>query len=201
VDLRPRERLLRVVQAYTAKRHRHFRDQGIARLGLPRRHDPDRERQVWQRKPRATDARAADFNVVHFSLQHDHIHLLVEATDAYTLSCGMRRLIIRLANRINAVVRRSRKGKVWGDRYHRHDLTGPTEVRNALVYVLQNGRKHGVVAPGDLDRLSSATDHVVWADFHVEPRAHGLAPRTWLLGVGWSERGGGLLLTSETPRT
>ena len=34
------------------------------------------------------------------------------------------------------------KGRLWGDRYHRHDLRTPREVRNALRYVLLNVHKH-----------------------------------------------------------
>jgi hypothetical protein len=198
VDLPP-QRLIKAVHALSARRHRHDRDRAVACLGLPRRHDPERKHQVWLRRKRATDGVAAGFDVVHYSLQHDHIHLIVEAVDAHALSSGMRRLIIRLANRINAVVRRARKGKIWGDRYHRHDLGGPREVRNALVYVLQNGRKHGVVPEGMLDRFSSAEEHDVWADVRVDPRPMGLAPRTWLLRVGWSKQRG-LLRMSEAPR-
>ncbi len=192
-------RLERAARACAARRQRHHRDRAVACLGLPRKHDPQRRGQVWSRRKRATDCVAEGFDVVHFSLQHDHIHLIVEAVDARALSCGMRRLIIRLANRINAVVRRSRKGKIWADRYHRHDLCGPRAVRNALVYVLQNGRKHGVVDEGGIDYFSSAHEHDGWADLRVERPPRGLAPRTWLLRVGW-RRGGGLLRVSESPR-
>jgi hypothetical protein len=33
-----------------------------------------------------------------------------------------------------------RHGRVWSDRYHARALATPREVRNALVYVLQNFR-------------------------------------------------------------
>ena len=36
-----------------------------------------------------------------------------------------------------------RKGAVWADRHHRRELTTPSEVRSAMVYVLQNYRRHG----------------------------------------------------------
>lgn len=154
----------------------------------------------WRRHPRATDAIAAGFHVVHFSLQEDHVHLLVEATDARALSLGMRRLVIRLAKRINLVVRHATKGKVWGDRYHRHDLKGPTEVRNALVYVFQNARRHGHVAASSraLDAFSSADDFDGWADAEPDPRPDPRRPWTWLLRTGW-RRGGGLLRVLEAP--
>ncbi len=159
----------------------------------------------WKRRRRATDRVADGFHVVHYSLQADHIHLIVEAADARALSCGMRRLVIRLAKRINEVVRRRRHGKIWGDRYHRHDLTSPREVRHALVYVLQNGRKHGCVGRNALDPLSTASTFNGWAAPVARTRdgpdgAEDTAPpSTWLLEVGW-RRAGGALDPSETPR-
>jgi hypothetical protein len=63
-------------------------------------------------------------------------------------------------------------------------------VRNALVYVLQNWRKHSVTGSG-LDPCSSAA----WfAGFRTPISAcPGPAPvvpaRTWLAGVGWRRLG------------
>src|SRR5688572_16237680 len=39
----------------------------------------------------------AGVRVVHYSVQHDHLHLLVEATDKQTLARGMQRLFSRIA--------------------------------------------------------------------------------------------------------
>ncbi len=197
-EIRDPARLFRLARARSARAVRRARDQAIARMGLQRRTDPQRRRHAWLRQPRKTDAIALGFDVVHYSLQDDHVHLLVEATDRRALSCGMRRLVIRLANRINAVLRRSRKGKIWGDRYHRHDLASPSEVRNALVYVLHNGRRHGRVAADELDDFSSARSFACFADLPRDPVNDGLAPRTWLLGIGW--RKAGALRTTDTPR-
>jgi REP element-mobilizing transposase RayT len=55
------------------------------------------------------------FRVVHFSVQTDHIHLIVEADDRVALSRGMAGLSIRLARAINRVAGRS--GNVFTDRY------------------------------------------------------------------------------------
>jgi len=90
---------------------------------------------------RRTNARYDDFRVTEFSVQHDHVHALVEADDHAALSRGMRSLMIRAALRFNRVLGRER-GKLWGDRYHRRDLKTPRQVRNALVYVLANDKKH-----------------------------------------------------------
>ncbi len=86
-------------------------------------------------------AQRASFCVIHFSVQGDHVHLLVEANDGAALRSGMQGLTTRLARAINKALRR--RGKVWADRHHRHELTKPREVRNALAYVLLNHRKHG----------------------------------------------------------
>lgn len=164
--------------------------------------------------PRLRDAlrRAsrAEFRVVHFSVQGNHVHLLVEAGDARVLRRGMQALTTRLARVVNDTL--GRRGRVWADRYHRHDLGGPAEVRRALVYVLQNGRKHGVVPRHALDPMSSARWVAGWnargarlaralprADdgFSTAPVA---APRTWLLREGWLTRGGGPLDPREEPR-
>ena len=74
--------------------------------------------------------------VLQFSVQSDHVHLLVEALDVCVLSRGLQGLAIRIAKGLNRVLRR--RGRVWGDRYHARALRTPREVRNALVYVLQN---------------------------------------------------------------
>src|SRR5207249_5379538 len=78
--------------------------------------------------------------VLQFSVQRDHVHLLVEAADMRGLSRGLQGLAIRIAKAVNRVL--GRRGRVWGDRYHARALRTPREVRNALVYVLQNWRKH-----------------------------------------------------------
>lgn len=165
-------------------------------------------RRTWpRRRARATDADAARFHVVHHSLQRDHVHLIVEAADRAALSAGVRRLVIRLAKRINHHVRGMPDGKVWTERYHRRDLRGPTEVRRALVYVLRNGTKHGHVMPDRLDPYSSAASFSGWrADAPLsrprEPPVHpAVTPWTWLLGVGWRDGGErGPLRATELPR-
>jgi putative transposase len=138
------------------------------------------------------------FRIVHYSLQHNHVHLIVEAENQVSLASGMRGLAVRVARRVNGVLRR--RGRFWADRWHGRALTGPRQVRNALVYVLQNHKKHAGRArsPGrtcwDLDPLSSAE----WFDGFAEPirrpfRGVGppcvVAPQTWLLRIGWQRRG------------
>ncbi len=66
------------------------------------------------------------FRICHFSVQSNHIHLLVEAKSREALSRGVQGLAIRLARAANRTLQRT--GKVWGDRYHRRDLATPRAV-------------------------------------------------------------------------
>ena len=85
-------------------------------------------------------AKRADFRVVHYSLQHDHVHLLVESESVAALANGMKSLAARLARAVNRVF--DRRGAVLDGRYHHRALGTPREVRAALAYVLLNARKH-----------------------------------------------------------
>ncbi len=172
------------------------------RAGRRARRKEGRPARMWKRRRRASDRIAAGFRVVHYSLQQDHVHLIVEASDRAALSAGMRRLVIRLAKRIDVVARGGRRGKVWADRYHRQDLTSPRQVRNTLVYVLQNGWKHGHVRPGALDAYSSADVFTGFSDaISRPPPEDDFAPRpaSWLLRIGWL-RAGGKLRVTDRPR-
>ena len=80
------------------------------------------------------------FRVVHYSVQGDHIHLIVEATDRKALWRGLQGLGIRIAKAVNRLMRRS--GRVIEDRYHANILVNPTMVRNARNYLLTNAQKH-----------------------------------------------------------
>jgi putative transposase len=135
-----------------------------------------------------------DFRIIHFTLQDDHIHLLVEVTTKDRLSWAMRSFAIRFARGFNKLHHRT--GKVFADRYHRHDLETPKEVHRSLGYVLENWIHHGAIIIGGemLDPYSSAYHFDGWANptepapIHTAeqrpPRA-----RTWLLRVGYREHG------------
>jgi putative transposase len=93
----------------------------------------------------AKAARArAGFRIVQFSVQHDHLHLIVEARDNTALSRGMQGLAIRVARQVNRLV--NRHGKLWADRFFSRALNSPRAVKNALGYVLNNFRKHATRA-------------------------------------------------------
>src|SRR5438309_517411 len=80
------------------------------------------------------------FKLVHYSVQGNHVHLLVEAQNERALSRGMCGLGVRVAKSLNRVMKR--RGKVLDDRYHGHILRTPTELRRAREYLLQDARKH-----------------------------------------------------------
>src|SRR5258708_37346635 len=107
------------------------------------------------------------FRLNQFSVQGNHIHLIVEAHNNEQLSRGIQSLEIRIAKRLNTVMQR--RGRVFADRYHAHLLRTPTEVRNALRYVIDNHRKHyGSIT--DCDPYSSAAENAPIS-----------AAETWLL--------------------
>lgn len=128
--------------------------------------------------------------VVHFSIQSNHVHLLVEANDTPSLSRGMQGLGVRIARSLNRAW--NRKGSVFADRYHARVLRTPREVRYALAYVIHNARKHGLRIAG-IDAYSSGASFDGWRiapQPHPSARALPVAPaRSWLLRVGWRRHG------------
>jgi REP element-mobilizing transposase RayT len=71
------------------------------------------------------------FRIAHYSVQENHLHLIVEADSKEALSTGMRELMVRLAKRVNKLL--FRRGRFWADRGHGNALTAPRQIRNALV--------------------------------------------------------------------
>ncbi len=84
--------------------------------------------------------RRLDFRVVHFSIQGNHVHMIIEADGTRSFALGVRALSILLARRLNVMM--GRRGAVFADRYHAHVLRTPAEVRNAVRYVLGNFESH-----------------------------------------------------------
>ena len=137
------------------------------------------------------------FRLLHFAILNDHLHFVVEAKDRLAFTRGMKGLLVRLARGLNKLWQR--KGQVFPDRFHDRALKSPREVRNALVYVLGNGRKHAVQGRAipffeGADPFTSAP----WFDGFVERlEVTGIEhipppvsnPRTWLAGVGWRRHG------------
>jgi REP element-mobilizing transposase RayT len=166
-----------------------------ARSGLPSL----RSELVFPAILRAFRASSRDrFRLLHFSVQSDHLHLVVEADATRRFAPGVQGLAIRVARAINRVLRRG--GPVWDGRYHSHELRTPREVRNALVYVLQSFRKHLRGVSG-IDPRSSARWFHGWRRIVVAPLAAApvVAARTWLARNGWRRHGP--LDLKEAPRS
>lgn len=153
-------------------------------------------------------AKRRGIRVVQFSIQEDHLHLMVEAQDGKELARAMQYLFSRIALAVNRVL--GRRGSLFADRHHRHELKTPTETRRALVYILFNTRKHiaGEAAFSSelfasMDAQSSAPWFGMW---HPEARPPPdvvarcrdqqggesplSTPKTWLARGGWQRAGG-----------
>lgn len=162
-----------------------------------------------------------DFRITQFSVQGDHVHLLVEADSKQALSRGMQGLAIRIARRINRLIFRS--GKLWADRFFARALSSPRSVRNALAYVLNNFKKQHATGRARIDPYSSAPYFDGFRELRGKPPCDlprsrrwpitppGVPPpatvdevpilsaRTWLASVGW--RKAGLVPLTEAPES
>ena len=94
------------------------------------------------------NARRFGLKVLHFSFQHNHIHLIVEAANNEILSKGMRSLTITFAKSL-------KKGRIQMGRYHLHVLKTFREVKNAIHYVLFNEQKHETGTCSAVNQYSS----------------------------------------------
>jgi putative transposase len=167
-----------------------------------------RRREVYKavRAATVTASRRDKFRIVQLSIQHNHVHMLVEAESAEDLSIGMQGFLISAARRINTALRvgaRRRRGSVFADRYHVVVIRSPRQARNVLAYVLGNWRKHGedrhgVARRWFVDPFSSAILFADWKE--LEDQAPWAIPagyeplvvtpaRSWLLCIGRKRHG------------
>ena len=143
------------------------------------------------------EARRGELRVVHYSVQGNHVHLVVEADDRVALARRMQGFSIRLAKRINRDVMRRRRGKVLDHRYHARVLATPSAVRNAIAYVLFNHAHHvktddrGLLDPFSSARIETHFAHEVrvpkWSPGTGPPPLS--TPSTWLLRAGYRRAG------------
>ena len=94
------------------------------------------------------NARSHGLKVIHFSLQSNHIHLLIESESNEILTRGMRSLTVTFAKGLS-------RGRVQLERYHLHVLKSVKEARNAALYVLFNQQKHEKGTYSKVDGYSS----------------------------------------------
>lgn len=138
------------------------------------------------------------FQVVHLSIQHNHLHFLVEAGGKSALRLGMQGLTISAAKAINRVCKRT--GNVFEYRYHATAIRSPKQARNALAYVLNNWRRHNedertrAARGAAIDPYSTARSFRGWKEPRLAVLPDGFStfaplevtePRTWLLRVAW----------------
>ena len=105
---------------------------------------------VWNLRSRRSFRRIArcfekargrpEWRLIEFSVQGNHLHLIVEADSNDALSRGMQALCIRIAKALNAMMKRA--GRVFADHYHARLLLTPTELVRAIRYVLGNSAHH-----------------------------------------------------------
>lgn len=85
-------------------------------------------------------ARLKGLRVIHYALEYNHVHLLVESTTHETLHKGMQSLGITLAKGINKL--KGKKGTVYKHRYHFRQISSRRDLKNVIQYILQNHKKH-----------------------------------------------------------
>ncbi|MBC7975442.1 MAG: transposase [Myxococcales bacterium] len=156
-----------------------------------------------------TTARRENFRIVHISIQHNHIHLIVEADNKAALSSGMQGFLISAAKHLNAAIREGRegprrRGSVFKDRYYAVPITSPRQARHVISYVLGNWRKHAhdrdeSTRHWEVDWYSSAPVFPDWQEYGDQPFLMPslpnydpplvYRPRTWILREGWKKSG------------
>jgi REP element-mobilizing transposase RayT len=161
------------------------------------------------REATLTTARREDFRIVHLSIQHNHVHLLVEADHERALARGMQGFQVSAARHLNREISKARpgprrRGTVFPDRYHAEIITSPTQARNALSYLMNNFRKHhedrvAPISSWTIDWFSTAIMFPGWAEYGDAaflwrwPATYDplitYQPQTWLLQTGWAKAG------------
>ena len=110
--------------------------------------------------------------LIEFSVLGNHLHLIVEADDTESLSRGMQGLSVRVAKALNRVM--VTRGRVFADHYHARLLRTPTELVNAIAYVLGNSAHHHGESGSDPYSSANCDRELLLGK-----------PRSWLLRVGW----------------
>lgn len=85
-------------------------------------------------------ARLMKLRVIHYTLEYNHVHILVEADNHQRLHKGMQAFGISFSKAINRSKRM--KGTVYKHRYHFRQICSSRELKNVLHYIFHNGIKH-----------------------------------------------------------
>ena len=124
--------------------------------------------------------RRGGFRVIEFSIQGNHVHFVAEADSSVELSRGMQSLCIRVARALNRLMKRS--GKVFDEHFHSRTLNNPSQVANAIGYLVTSQEHH--FGTRGLDLCSSFALAAARRD-ELLPK-----PVTWLLRAGWRKAPG-----------
>ena len=164
--------------------------------GLPSLRQPNEYSVAWgaikAARERAGTSEDGWFALVHYSIQGDHLHLVVEAKDNDSLSRALNGLAVRLARGLNKLW--GRVGSVFADRYHLRVLRTPRQVRNTLRYIFENARRHGLPRFRNRpDPFTSGLWFTGWKDYVHDGFLSWEGPmaqaRSWLVREGWKRHG------------
>lgn len=86
------------------------------------------------------NARRQGLRVIHYSLEYDHVHLLIEAENNFILGRGMQSFGVTMAKGINRLKRL--KGSVYKHRYHFRMIFSTRQLKYVMNYIFTNGMKH-----------------------------------------------------------
>lgn len=141
-------------------------------------------------------AKKHKLHVLHFSIESNHLHMIVECENNRALTTGMKSLAGTLGKTIRKIC--GGTGAVFKGRFHMRVLRNPTQRKNGLAYVLLNQSKHEGLIPY-VDRYSSAEHFRAWKKLLGKrmgpllprsPRSRELPsylslPQSWLIREGW----------------
>ena len=201
---RPRVRGRRVAVPHRARRpvRSRYPLHVVVRFRRELRSMRTKARAATIRKAFVAGCRKDGFRIIDWSIQRDHLPLVVEARDKQSLARGMQGFCVRVARRLNALLGRS--GSVFAERYSVRELRTPREARNCRAYVINNARRHGfqrgeLWPKGALDPYSSWAWFDGWRDCKqrsieraragLEKEAPGAEARSWWLTEGWRRHG------------
>jgi len=138
------------------------------------------------------------FRLVHFSVQSDHLHLIVEADSGRDLARGLQGLGVR--------VRPRDQSRAWSSWLGLGRAISRASTANAARSPLGSRlrthefRKHLRAAPG-IDPCSSGRWFDGWSSEEVAPAGSRpvVLAQTWLGSIGWRRGGGPIDYSRETP--
>jgi putative transposase len=149
-------------------------------------------------------AKEAGLHVIQYSLQHDHIHMVVEVANNKKLRAGMYSLASSFARALQKKM--GLTGGIFKGSFHMVVITSPTQMKRVLTYVLLNYCKHSKMLE-HLDPFSSGRFFVKWRELLGRKRWNpvleweiqgeredaaviGLSPpQSWLARQGWLRAG------------